>query len=350
MRRVGGSLVLVLSALSLAASASAAPTIDWKGLPYFDYALQRLELTTDDTWSSAHVARTGPFKAPKGSYIWTATCFNGEQRVSFSKTIYAPGEPLEGRVQLDYGPGNQLYGGRPYKSAELLINGTEAAQLGNINANPRTVAPQFFGELSRRVLAGFRYGANTITVRVVKAALKKGERCVDPRAPRYVAVFASLNLQFGSDLRVLAPRVPRRVLKNVMNGEPVRVDGVIQLANAGPSASLQGRVVFQLSGPGRAIIIPGTTVSAPLECTKIGTEGLRDPLDCPYVDFRAGKRATIDYKGGVKVNHGYFRNGMGKIEITADITSRAPDPKLRNNRQEAVVILCAPAATDPVCR
>jgi hypothetical protein len=246
--------------------ATSATPIDWKHVPHFDYALQRIHLTTDGSWTNAYVANTGPFKPSDGRYIWAAQCVGGEQRVTFSKTISAPGAPLEGQARLTYGPGNQLYGGRPYKSAELLVNGATIAQLGNINANPRTVAPEVSGAISKTDLGVFRYGTNTITVHAVKAALKQGERCVDPKKPRYVSVFASLDFQFGSDLSVSLPRKARVVERNVMNGQNVAASGVINLLNDGPSASLEGYVLFQVIGPGIAAISPKTSVSEPLDC------------------------------------------------------------------------------------
>lgn len=158
-RAASAMAALVAVAFALLGT-SAAQGIDWRKLPYFDYSLQLLSLATDGSWQGAQVIDAGVFNPTDGSgpsarrrYIWAATCAEGEQFVSFSKTITVPGAPIEATVALSYGPGNHLYGDRPYKSAVLLVNSREAARLGDIAASPRTVAPMFRGPLPPPVLS-----------------------------------------------------------------------------------------------------------------------------------------------------------------------------------------------------
>ncbi len=326
---------------------STAQGIDWRKLAYFDYGLQLLSLTTDGSWQSAQVVDAGLMN-PTGDrrrYIWAATCAEGEQFVSFSKTIMVPGAPIEGTVEIDYGPGNHLYGDRPYKSAVLLVNSREAARLGDIAASPRTVAPMFRGPLPPPVLSAFQYGPNALTIRVEKTALKKGEPCNNPKSGRYIGVLADLELRFGSDLQVVPPTNPRTVTKNVANKTVVPVEGTVRFVNAGPSASLEGRVRLSVSGPGQGIVTEFFQASPPLANCK-RDEGV---LDCSFKDFRAGGTVSLSYHGGVRVDYGFLKNGAGEIDADAEITGIGRDPNPANNHQRAVVIVCAEKATDPKC-
>src|SRR4051794_1466745 len=132
MRRAIVFLVGALALVSLG-GASAATTIDWKSLPYYDALTARLRLSTDASWRGAHAVSTGPFKLQadpswpklKREWIWAPTCEAAAQRVVFSKTIFVPGAPYDGSISLYYGPGNQYYGGRPYTSGSLQVNGVE---------------------------------------------------------------------------------------------------------------------------------------------------------------------------------------------------------------------------------
>jgi hypothetical protein len=350
VRRAAPATAAVVAFALLGASAAQGP--DWRTLPYFDYSRQLLSLATDGTWQSAQVVDAGVFTPTDGSgpgaqrrFIWAATCAEGEQFVSFSKTIMTPGAPIEGTVALYYGPGNQLYGDRPYKSAVLLVNSREAVRLGDIAASPRTVAPMFRGPLPPSALSAFQYGPNALTIRVEKTALKKGEPCNNPKPGRYIGVLADLELRFGSDLQVLPPTNPRAVKKRVANKTTVPVEGTVRFVNAGPSASPEGKVRLSASGPGQGVITSAFQASSPLANCKL--DGAL--LECPFKDFRAGGTASLTYRAAVRVNYGFLKNGAGEIDVDAEIIGIGPDPNPANNRQRAVVIVCAEKATDPRC-
>jgi hypothetical protein len=329
-------------------------------LPNFDYFGQRLRLSTDGTWRGAHAVDTGKFlnlqpdtswPKLKRQWIWSVTCTAQAQRVVFSKTFLAPGVPIDGSVSLMYRPGNQLLGNRPYESAVYEINGREIGWLGNLARFPRKFASQFSAALSERALHAFRYGMNTATIRVDRAALKKGDPCTHPNNPktcgnvRYIAVAADLSLDFGSDVRAIAPATTQQV-KHVTNGQAVPVQGTARFANNGPSASLGGTVVLSASGDGQTVLVAaGTYETAPLTNCKL--EDSR--MTCTYAELRAGAQTSISVLAGTKVNTGFFRNGVGKLTIQWSITAPGRDPKGLNNTAEAVVILCAPGATVAPC-
>ncbi len=347
VRRAVSAMAALVAVASALLGGSAAQDTDWRKLPYFDYPNQLLSLTTDGTWEGAQVVDAG-FLNPTGGkrhYIWAATCAAGEQFASFSKTIMVPGAPINGTVALTYGPGNQYYGDRPYKSAVLLVNSRDAARLGDMTGPPGGIAPEFRGPLPPAALSAFQYGPNTLTIRVQKAALKKGEPCNNPKSGRYISVLADLELRFGSDLQVVPPTNPRAIKKNVANKQVVPVEGTVQFVNAGPSASLEGKVRLSVSGPGRGFITEFFQASAPLgDCKR--DEGV---LECSFKDFRAGGTASLLYHGAVSVNYGFLKNGAGQIDVAAEITGIGQDPNPANNHQLAVVIVCAPKATDPSC-
>ncbi len=340
--------------------------IDWHNLPYFAYLDPRLLLMTDGSWQGAAVVDAGKVNNPSPkdlrgkllpwSYIWAATCTTGAQLVSFSKTFMAPGVPLSGadsirtdQLELGYGPGNQFKGDSPYKSAVFLVNGTEAARLGDIAASPRKVAPEFRGPLPESALNAFQYGANTVTIRVEKVAQKQGEPCNNPPAGRYIAVRAALELQFGSRLQVLPPEHPLEIKKNVKSGDQISTMGTVRFLNAGPSASLEGSVRISIQGPGISSIAKvGNTWTTPLtDCTFLDA-GL---VECSFKNFQAGVTASYTYRGATKVETVSFNKGAGEIHVTASIHAPrgAITPTPGTITQTAVVVLCAAGATDPRC-
>jgi hypothetical protein len=347
---------LVLSMLGGAGAAG----IDWKSLPNFDYYNQRLRLSTDSTWGGAHVVDAGKFlnfqpdtswPKLKRQWLWSASCGQQAQRVVFTKTFLAPGVPVSGNLNLYYGPGNQFLGNRPYESAVYEINGIEIGRLGNTARFPKKFAPELSAALSARALHAFRHGQNRATIRVDRAQLKKGDPCTHPNSPkvggnvRYIAVLADLSLLFGADLRAVAPQTPQQV-QHVTNGQTVSLQGVPSFANDGPSTSLGGTVQLSAGGDGQTILVePMTHGVAPLTDCKL--EQTR--ITCTYPELRAGARTSINVTAAMKVNIGFFQNGVGKLTIQWSITRPGLDPNGANNTAQTVAILCAPGATVAPC-
>jgi hypothetical protein len=360
MRRLLGLSVCVL-ALSLLGGAAAAP-IDWKALPYFDYANQRLRLSTDGDWKGAHVVDAGTLNLQadtswpklKRQWIWAPTCGANAQRVVFSESFLVPGVPLDGSLTLMYGPGNQLLGNRPYQSAVFQINGIEVGRLGDLARFPRKLAPLVTVTLTERMLKAFRYGANTATIRVERAALKKGDTCTHPGATsggdtRYIAVAADLSLNFGSDLRALPPKVKKQVRRGVTNGQSVAAMGTVRFTNDGPSTSLGGTLIVTASTQSGTLLLTNLiNFHEPLDKADCTIE--TDRLTCTYDELKVGKQLVIDVAAGTKVNTGYFRSGAGKLDFRWVITGRSRDPgKTYNNEESATVVMCVAGATDPAC-
>lgn len=359
LRRLWVAIVLALTVCSVAASSNSASTIDWKALPYFQYP-SRLKLSTDGSWGGATVVDAGKFlnlqpdvswpKLPR-NWIWARGCPATEQHVVFTKTFLAPGAPYEGYLRFFYGPGNQLLGNRPYESGVFEINGVAIGRLGNIAASPRRVPPELNVKLTPRALHAFRHGANTATIRVDRAALKRGDPCTHPNNPktgsnvRYIAVGADLSLEFGSDLRAVASTAPKQVTR-VANGQAISIQGSTSFANSGPSTSLGGTVVVSVSGDGQAALVEAAThPAAPLtNCTFEGTR-----LTCTYGELRAGAQTAINVFAGLKVNTGFFRNGVGKLTVQWTIDGPARDPKGGNESAQVEVVLCTQESTDPAC-
>src|SRR3954453_18786366 len=118
MRR--GLLVLGLAGapLTVGGGAGERGEIDWKSLPYFEPLGLTLKVSTNDGWRGAHKVQTGrfdpqpdsTFPTGKRENIWSVSCGSQEQRVSFSTTFLSPGKPYDGRLDFNYGVGNQLFG------------------------------------------------------------------------------------------------------------------------------------------------------------------------------------------------------------------------------------------------
>ncbi len=357
------TLVLLLGTIALSSiGGAAAARIDWKSLPYFDYPNQRLLLSTDANWgggravdaANLNLAATTSWPKTKRQWIWSPACGTAAQRVVFSKTILVPGVPLDGTVNLMYGPGNQYYGGRPYVSAMIQVNGIEIGRLHDLAHFPKKYQPWLSVALDNRARKAFRYGANTVTIRVERAALKKGDRCTHPAATsggnvRYVAIGADIALGFGSDLQAVPPAKPQQVRKDVKNGDSVTLQGTIAVKNNGPSSSLGGTVLVNANGDGQTIILQNLVVpNAPLDKSSCTFD--QQQIVCKYGELPAGAAATMFVAVGVKANTGYFRGGAGRLTLMWSVTGPARDPGTSaNGTTQATVVMCVTGATDPAC-
>jgi hypothetical protein len=362
-RAVRKLLVIVCGAVALTSLGGAsAADIDWRTLPHMNYLYQRLKVSTNSTWQGAHPVdasrlNLGPdadstLPKVKRQWIWAATCGPAAQRVVFAKTFLAPGVPLEGTLDFMYGPGNQFLGGRPYVSGSFQINGIEAGRLGDTGHFPKKFPPEISIALSPRALKAFRYGPNTVTIRVDRAPLPAGEqRCTRPWATRggkvrYIAVAADLALNFGSDLKAIASDAPTQVA-HVTNGQSVTLQGTARFQNDGPSSSLGGSFTVGVRGDGGAALALAVP-QAPL--AEANCERTQGTMTCTYDEVRVGVKTGIQIVAGVKVNTGFFKNGVGEMSLQWSVRNgTGRDPNSGNNLTETLVVLCAPGATDPRC-
>ena len=353
MRRI----VLGVCAFAALALPSAPGTaIDWTQ-PYYDPFNTQLLITTDPSWEGSAAAdlpeafRAYPwssanFSSLPRSYIWAPTCGVDAEHRTFSKTFEVPGVPIEGKLNFEYIGSRDL----PYEFATLTVNGHEIARLPKTANLPLDERPpsSVSGDLSTEARNAFRYGANNIVITVAKAAQKEGEPCRDDMLNRYVGVLADILLQFGGDLRVVAPRAPLTVKKDVKNREDIVSEGIAQFINDGPSAALEGSVTISVGGPGQSLFIePFVAASAPFSNCKV--EG--PVLNCEFHEFLAGQEGTIRFRTGTRVTFDLFERGAGRIVTIASIGTRSgfPDPNGGNNSAKAELVLCAAGATDPAC-
>jgi hypothetical protein len=361
----------LLVALLVAAPVSqgrAAPlrAVDWNNLPYLDTAFQHMLVTTDGSWSHAKVVdagslnpgyfapATGYFSGLKLRYIWAPKCNLGRQFVSFSKTVMAYGAAYSGTFDMAYGPALK----RPYEKATLLINGTEIAHLGNTAAStPAAIGAA--GAIPVSALKAFQYGPNTLTIRVQKTALPRGERCTIPNRigsyPRYIGVLAYIDLRFGAILTALPSTAGSRVVQGKLGpGSAVSVIGAVNFRNDGPSASLSGKVTVSVTGDTNltalfnTLVISGPPPAPFVSCT-IDPQ-FHQQMTCPYREFRAGTIAKLPAAFAFKLDNSFPTNGVRKGRITWIISSDASnDPTGGKLGTHVNVVLCGTVALDPVC-
>lgn len=353
---------IVLAALTgvlLSPTAVGAQQVDWSRLPYLVDTQPTLILGTDATWSGAKVVNVGRFTPADATYgltrsftrryIWGPSCGRSVERRRFTKTILVPGRPSGGTFNLGYGPAR---GGQPFESASMAVNGETVVRLPRGYGRAARRFPGYrAGNLPRRVLDAFRYGANTVEIRATKAALGRGERCNDGGLPRYVGVLGDLSLDFQADVKVTPPQLPREVVHDVTNGQAVPVEGVIQITNAGPSTALRGDVQLSVSGDGSSTLVPLPLPGAPFhECAYVSfAPGV---LRCEYRELRAGESASFRFLGGTRANTGFFSGGAGEMTVDVTAYSRAAstfDPFPADNRQVKRIVLCQAGATAPAC-
>ncbi len=357
MRRALVVLGAAGALLTVCGGATARAEIDWKSLPYFEPIGLTLKVSTNEGWRGARKVHTGRFDPQSDStfprvkreYIWSASCGSDEQRVSFSTTFLSPGTPYDGRLDLNYGVGNQFYGGRPYHSATISVNGTEFGRLGDIARFPRKVGPWLsLPTLPKRAVAAVHYGTNTVVIRVDRAALKRGEQCTKPAATsggnvRYIGIFADLTLGYAADVRVRTPDVGKEH-REVANGQPASIQGTSRFTNEGPGSALYGTFSVSVTGPGQSALAIAQPAPPLKDCEKSQAQ-----ITCHFDEIKPGQTTGIQILAGTQVNYGYFRNGAATMTLQWSVTARGRDPNGSNNSTQLDLVLCAPGATDPGC-
>jgi len=360
--------IIVLGALIAAAPFGArgarAAGSPFKHLRYYDYPSSHLFVATDGSWSGAHVVPVpavlhpptpaDPFgkRGLRSEFIWAASCSVGPQFVSFSKTILTPGAPYSGTFLLQYG----LTGAgmtRPYHSAVLLVNGVVIEKLDTAETAINGAAYRS-GPVPAPALQSFRDGANTLTVRVQKTALPKGDRsCTIPSAPggrlRYIGVNATLDLGFGAAIEALPSSKGKVQLeRNVKAGQDVLVTGRASVRNNGPSSSLEGVITVTVGGYNYAKLIVDPNVVGIGNGSKLcASDATLTSLTCPYTDFRAGRKIRIPTAVGIKVPADFHSYDVQSVVIQWSITQKPFDyaPTTTTTNQHTIVI-CGPLATD----
>jgi hypothetical protein len=199
------------------------------------------------------------------------------------------------------------------------------------------------------VLNAVHYGANTITIRVERAALKPGEACTRPAATsgglvRYISIYSDLTFGYAADVRARTPDVPTQVAR-VANGKSATVQGTSRFMNEGPSSALDGTFSVNITGPGQSAIAIAHPVGPLDNCVMEGTAR----MTCHFDEIKRGEIAGIEVVAGTIVNYGYFQNGAGRMTLQWSVNARGRDPNGSNNTTELNVVLCAPDATDPAC-
>jgi hypothetical protein len=266
---------------------------------------------------------------------------------------------LLGDLEFDYGPAFL----RPFESGEFLVNGTPIAHLGNTSAS-RQVAPWISGAVPVSALKAFKYGANTLTIRVQKAATKRGQPCTVPNIQgnagtlRYVGVLASIYLQFGAVLIALPSQAGKRIVQRKQGaGTSVLVNGTVNSQNNGPSASLSGRVEVSIAGAFNLTValtsLQGSQFGPPFGTCTFDTVASQTPpssMTCPYSDFRAGTIARLPVTGAIKLDNVF----PSKIVRTARLhwiilpdQGNNPTDSIPDN--QIAFVICGVDATNPVC-
>jgi hypothetical protein len=147
-----------------------------------------------------------------------------------TKTFQAPGHPFTGNLYLDPTFGFP----RPIHSVSVTVNGRPIGHLGDITSTAQSISPP----LTPEALTAFHYGLNRVTIRVDKAALKKGEACNNPN--RSIGIVSMLSLRFEPDLEAVPSDKGRVQAVRSAAGKVVGALGTMRFVNHGPWAVQSG--------------------------------------------------------------------------------------------------------------
>jgi hypothetical protein len=277
------------------------------------------------------------------NYVWARSCSHRSQAVTFSRTIYAPGAPGEGTVSFVLGFG---FVGKSFTSGALYVNGTRITGALSKGIGPRS----YSGPLGARARAAFRYGANKLTIRAVKAATKRGEAC--QHRNRTLGVVADLYLRFTPDVEAV-PLVNGRE-RTVPAAGFGGAEYAPRIRNNGPSGSVAGLFEFtaSVSANMNAALsdFSSSGIGEPFHDCKVETladfRGGR--ITCSYTNLPAGTTAVPIVRIPAQVSPFFGATSVGELRTTWQVVPKGSDPK-GNNVESHTTYLCGSAATDPKC-
>lgn len=352
--RPGAAVAVAVSLGICVPAASSSSTAGWTKLKYFDYGSQHLVVATDAAWKGGRVVPTAPnqrlldisgpgLKRTNPQWIWAKACSSAPQFVTFTREVRAPGVPREGFLDFNLGFGRDL----PFRSGVFLVNGTEVAKIvvrpGKTSGFPKAVSEP----LSARDRKAFDYGANTLTIRVERKALPKGESCHSPN--RLVAVYATLKLLFTPDL-VAAPS--GLGLGQVVN-QFGPYTGRMTFRNVGPSGSPGGTFIFGWSSQNVDPLISSiASFSGDVGKCKSTDDGKPfGTVECEYGDFPVGKVLAVNFRGSVRQLANWGPRSSGDLSHTWELRpAGGSDVKPSNNHGSHTVVFCGPQTTDSRCK
>jgi hypothetical protein len=279
-------------------------------------------------------------------WIWAPACGSPAQFVSFTKTVLAPGDAVEGRLDFALGLGRNL----PFRSGVFLVNGTAIARLTARRGKTAGFAIQYTGPLSPRALKAFTYGVNTLTIRADRSALPKGEPCNNLN--RLIAAVASLDVRFRTDIVALGSQKGEKQITPASAGTSAAAIGDLEFRNAGPSGSTGGKLIFRwlATGPVQTAFAP-SAFSAPApfgDCT--GGGEMTGTIECTYTDFPAGTVASINVRAVARALPEFTARSAGELEMDWQIIPDGGDRQATNNYASHTVMLCGAQTTDPRCK
>ncbi len=234
-----------------------------------------------DLFPKAHPESSGP--------IWTFRCTPSAEMVSFSRSMSLPGPPNYGG-SFTYGSvlGHSELGA--LTSIQLIVNGDVIVQ----ERMPYQTA-YFRVPVNGTALNAFRYGNNTITVRVYKR--KTGGGCNTGNSATQVGALFRLKGQFETDL-ALNPTEPIEYHKLAPN-QTYTQGVIINFRNQGPAWEPGGMFQVNVAGAQYAVLGNGTAAPAPappLTNCQASSNGLSQLFQCGLSDFApdtAGKLGTV---------------------------------------------------------
>lgn len=347
-------VVLLLGFALAVPAASPRATLEWKSLKYFDFASQQFLVATDKGWKGGEVVKTrgpqrplsivGPgSRETQPEWLWTKKCGSSRQSLSFTRSILAPGVPLEGSLNFNLGFGRDL----PFRSGVFLVNGTEVAELtarpGKLSGFPIA----FNDRLPQQALKAFKYGTNLLTIRATRGVLPKGQRCNSPN--RLVAVVADLRLRFLPDVvAVPSPLGPKQA--GAVAGQRQSVQGSIRFRSLGPSGSAGGTFVFDWAGQGVEPVFGSTSISGLRNCKAQGAGEISGKVECEYGDLPVGGTLAVGVRGIVETPTKWSPSSSGDLSMAWTIRPAGGDANAGNNSSSHTIVLCGAKTTDSRCK
>src|SRR5581483_5724918 len=374
---------LVAVAVLVAASiSSAASQTNWKSLPYFHYDLARSELylSTNEAWHGHVVKPLTQFPlglAPQWALaakrapqpLWLSTCTTKPQVAHFSFPFESPGPAETGSVVIA-----SAAAGAPIDSVIVTVNGLEVAR------SDKYLKTRGYSEvkLDAKDLRRFKYGANTIAIRVSKPALPKGVKACNTANDagfdrRHVGIAVGLRASFVADMRaepisvfqgykvVATAERARRVYVKAAPGKSVAVNSSFKIRNAGPAASVDGVVIadfkaapslklFVAGGKGSPLPAPGG--EAPYgECKIDNVNPFRYvTVTCPYTDFPPARDIPLKVTWVVRLDNPLASNFSQRVATVDYRVGGVDDDGTTNALARLEVYFCGQFASHPGCK
>lgn len=288
---------------------------------------------------------TGAVDRQDLAYIWASTCTASQQILIFRRTIFMPGPAKTFAAEFFDNTGSSA-SNLAVASVSVRINDKPAFSFtGGTKNIPPTVAT---------IPKLFKFGVNTIDVRVVKRAQSGTSfgRCRYGTPPRPLGVYFNMHGEFESDLWLWSDRnTTTEVFVRLEGNAVLPLQFTVSPRNLGLSGVQSGKLTTNIQVSNfQEFGIASSTIEVDgdglYNCKIVERSNFSAKVECDVYRMPPNSQAKLTFFTLLKSHPTYT---TAWVFASTDIYSPTRDPRPQTNGWRRIRNFCGPAATDPRC-